>query len=216
MKHWMPIRWRSRSRVLLLVVGALLASGCEASSAHMPTLPASPATSPTTEVAKTIVLTSSAFREGHAIPSLYTCAGASTSPPLAWSHVPSNTTSFVLIMEDVSGGGDFTHWVLFNVPPDTRGLPANIPHGGQLATGARQGLNDADEVGYLGPCPDLPKGATDYYLFTLYSLDTTLNVAGGASKQDVLAAASGHMLAIGQLEGSYKLPPPPTATPIGQ
>jgi phosphatidylethanolamine-binding protein (PEBP) family uncharacterized protein len=78
-----------------------------------------------------------------------------------------------------------------------------------LATGARQGINDADEVGYLGPCPYLPKGATDYYLFILYALDTTLDVAGGASKQDVLAAAGGHMLAMGQLEGSYKLPPTP-------
>jgi len=119
-------------------------------------------------------------------------------------------------MEDVSGGGDFTHWVLFNLPADANGLSANVPHGGQLATGARQGLNDADQVGYLGPCPDLPKGATDYYLFTLYALDTSLNVAGGASKLDVLAAASGHMLAMGQLEGSYKLPPPPTATPMGK
>ena len=78
-----------------------------------------------------------------------------------------------------------------------------------MATGARQGINDADEVGYLGPCPYLPKGATDYYLFILYALDTTLDVAGGASKQDVLAAAGGHMLAMGQLEGSYKLPPTP-------
>src|SRR5215831_13634884 len=174
MKHWIPISRRRYTRALFLLAGALLASGCGTSSvSHLSTLPASPAPSPTVEVAKSIVLTSSAFRNGHAIPDLYTCAGGSISPPLAWSHVPSRTASLVLTMEDVSGGGDFTHWVLFNVPPDTEGLPANIPHGGQLATGARQGLNDADLVGYLGPCPDLPKGATDYYLFTLYALDTT-------------------------------------------
>jgi Raf kinase inhibitor-like YbhB/YbcL family protein len=113
-------------------------------------------------------------------------------------------------MEDVTGAGDFTHWVLFNVPPDTKSLPANVPHGGQLASGARQGTNDAGLVGYLGPCPALPKGATDYYLFTLYALATTLDVGGGATRQDVLAAASGHLLAVGQLEGSYKLPETPT------
>jgi Raf kinase inhibitor-like YbhB/YbcL family protein len=210
MKHWIPIRWRSFAGVLFILVGALLTSGCGTSSAPPVSVsPVSPVPSPTGEVPKTIVLTSSAFRDGDAIPSLYTCTGAGTSPPLEWSHVPIRTASFLLIMEDVSGGG-FTHWVLFNVPSDTRRLLASVPHGGQLATGARQGINDAGGMGYLPPCPYLPRGATDNYQFMLYALDTILDVAGGASEQDVLAASGGHMLAKGELEGSYMLPQTPS------
>jgi hypothetical protein len=127
MNQWMPSLWRAWS--LILVLGTLLAWGVGLSS-HASVSPASPQpspTSPTAEVPKTIVLTSSAFREGDAIPSKYTCTGASTAPPLAWSHVPSRTVSFVLIMEDVSGGGDFTHWVLFNIPPNAQGVTAHVP-----------------------------------------------------------------------------------------
>jgi Raf kinase inhibitor-like YbhB/YbcL family protein len=114
--------------------------------------------------------------------------------------------SFILLMEDVTGANDFIHWVLFNVPADTRNLSAGVPQGGQLASGARQGKDDVGVVGYYGPCPALPKGATDTYLFTLYALDTTLNLQSGVTKLDVVDAASGHVLAAGQLEGTYKLP----------
>jgi Raf kinase inhibitor-like YbhB/YbcL family protein len=111
-------------------------------------------------------------------------------------------------MEDVTGANDFIHWVLFNLPADARGLPAGVPVGGQLATGARQGTDDAGVVGYYGPCPALPKGATDDYLFTVYALDTTLNLQPGVTKLEVVDTASGHILATGQLEGTYKLPQP--------
>jgi len=151
----------------------------------------------------TIALTSSAFRSGEAITSTYTCDGKNTSPPLAWSNAPQQRDTFVLLMEDLSG--DVTHWVLFNVPAATRSLPAGIPAGGQLASGARQGTNDLDKVGYTGPCPLLPKGATDEYLFTIYALDITLNVDAGATEQVVLDAARGHILAQGRLKGTYML-----------
>jgi Raf kinase inhibitor-like YbhB/YbcL family protein len=154
----------------------------------------------------TISLTSTAFHDGKPIPARYTCSGANISPPLAWSNVPTQVASFVLLLDDVTGASDFIHWVLFNLPADTRSLPAAIPVGGQLATGARQGTDDAGVMGYIGPCPALPKGATDYYLFTVYALDITLNLQPGVAKQDVLDAASGHILAMGQLEGTYMLP----------
>jgi Raf kinase inhibitor-like YbhB/YbcL family protein len=106
-------------------------------------------------------------------------------------------------MDDLSG--DVTHWVLFNVPAETRNLPAGIPTGGQLASGARQGTNDLGTVGYKGPCPLLPKGATDMYLFTIYALDTMLTVDAGATEQVVLDAARSHVLALGRLTGTYML-----------
>jgi Raf kinase inhibitor-like YbhB/YbcL family protein len=107
-------------------------------------------------------------------------------------------------MEDITGGG-FTHWVLFNIPAATRALPANVPHGTQLASGTRQGLNDVGLIGYYGPCPVLPKGATDDYVFTLYALDSVLSVPGGDTEFQILAAARGHLLAQGRTDGTYML-----------
>jgi hypothetical protein len=152
----------------------------------------------------TIALTSPAFTSGVPIPSRYTCEGANISPPLAWSGAPPQTASFVLLMDDVTGSG-YVHWVVFNLPAATRGLPENVPPGGQLADGARQGTNQADEVAYRGPCPALPRGATDTYVFTLYALDTVLPLDASAKERLVLATASPHMLARGQLSGTYML-----------
>jgi phosphatidylethanolamine-binding protein (PEBP) family uncharacterized protein len=80
-------------------------------------------------------------------------------------------------------------------------LPANIPSGGQLANGARQGSNDQGTVGYDSPC--IIGQASHVYRFTLYALNITLNLAPGADIAAVLAAASGHMVAQGQLEGTF-------------
>jgi Raf kinase inhibitor-like YbhB/YbcL family protein len=161
-----------------------------------------------TAVPMTITFMSPAFHSGASIPPQYTCAGVNAgpniSPPLAWSGAPQQTISFAVIMEDISGG--VYHWIVFNIPAGIHDLPENIPHGGQLANGARQGINDVDVVGYYGPCPALPRGSTDTYVLTIYALDTTLNLDGGASWRDMLAAINGHILAEGQFDGTFKLP----------
>jgi Raf kinase inhibitor-like YbhB/YbcL family protein len=107
-------------------------------------------------------------------------------------------------MDDVTGAG-FTHWVIFNIPAGTRALPADVPAGGQLASGARQGTDNAGVVGYYGPCPAVPHGATDDYVFTLYALDVELTLDAGAREEQVLEAARGHILAEGRTDGTYRL-----------
>jgi Raf kinase inhibitor-like YbhB/YbcL family protein len=189
---------------LLLAMAGCGASSSTRSMSQSTPSPTAPPTATPTPVPMTIVLTSPAFKTGTSIPSQYTCEGANVSPPLAWSHVPQQTASFALTMEDVTGGG-FTHWVLFNVPASTRDLPANVPLGNQLASGARQGIDDARVVGYYGPCPALPKGATDDYVFTLYALDNDLPFNGGVAEVQVLDAMNGHILAAGRTDGTYKL-----------
>lgn len=167
------------------------------------TVPSGPAATPT-PVPMTIMFTSPAFQSGKSIPAEYTCAGSNVSPPLAWGGAPQQTISFVMIMEDVTGA--VYHWIVFNIPAGIHDLPANVPHGDQLANGARQGINDDGAVGYLGPCPALPRGSTDMYVFTIYALDTSLNLEGGASWRDVLPTINGHILAEGQFDGTFKLP----------
>jgi phosphatidylethanolamine-binding protein (PEBP) family uncharacterized protein len=109
---------------------------------------------------------------------------------------------------DVTTGVNDT-WVLFNLPASTRSLPENIPSSGQLADGTRQATNSQGTVGYFPPC--IIGQASRVYRFTLYALDVTLTLAPGADYSAVLAAASGHMLAQGQLQGTYN--GSPIATP---
>jgi len=148
-------------------------------------------------------ITSAAFQEGDKIPDKYTCQGQDISPPLAWSEPPEGTQSFVLIMDDPDApGGVFTHWVIFNIPSDSRQLAEAIPTQAQLTSGALQGRNDFGRIGYGGPCP--PRGRSHRYQFTLYALDQPLDLKAGASKKQVIDAMQGHILAQGQLTGTYQ------------
>lgn len=148
-------------------------------------------------------VTSTAFQGGDKIPDKYTCQGQDISPPLAWSEPPEGTQSFALIMDDPDApGGVFTHWVIFNIPSNSRGLPEAIPIQAQLTTGALQGKNDFGRIGYGGPCP--PPGRAHRYEFTLYALDQLLDLKAGVSKKQILDAIQGYVLAQGELTGMYQ------------
>ena len=148
-------------------------------------------------------ITSTAFQEGDKIPVNYTCQGQDISPPLAWSEPPGGTRSFALIMDDPDApGGTFTHWVIFNIPSNSRGLSEAVPAEDQLADGTVQGRNDFARIGYGGPCP--PPGRAHRYKFTLYALDRSLELKAGASKKQVLDAIQGHVLTQGELTGMYQ------------
>lgn len=149
-------------------------------------------------------MSSRAFQEGQGIPDKYTCQGRDISPPLAWSEPPAGTRSFTLIMDDPDApGGVFTHWVIFNIPPDSRELPEAVPIQDQLSSGALQGNSDFGKIGYVGPCP-WPPGSLHRYQFILYAIDQTLDLNAGATKQEVLDAMQGNILAQAQLTGTYQ------------
>jgi Raf kinase inhibitor-like YbhB/YbcL family protein len=148
-----------------------------------------------------LVITSSAFTEGQAIPNRYTCDGPDVSPDIAWSGVPDGAASLALICDDPDAPmGTWVHWVLFNIPADAGGLPAEIPSNAALKNGAVHGTNDFGRLGYGGPCPP---GGTHRYFFKLYALDAMLALESGATKARVLEAMAGHILAEDQLMGTY-------------
>lgn len=148
-------------------------------------------------------ISSPVFQEGEGIPAKYSCEGQDISPPLAWGEPPADTNSFALIVDDPDAPGRvFTHWVLFNLPADSRELPEAVPTQPQLSSSALQGKNDFGKTGYGGPCP--PPGRPHRYQFTLYALDQLLDLKSGASKQQVLEAMQGHILDKGQLTGTYQ------------
>lgn len=149
-----------------------------------------------------IKVTSSAFEHEGLIPPKYTCDGSDISPPLQWEGLPEATKSIALISDDPDAPvGTWVHWILFNLPVDTKELTENIPPDETLPNGAIQGTSDFGRIGYGGPCP--PSG-THRYFFKIYALDTELDLAPGARKADLLNAMEGHTLAQGQLIGKYK------------
>jgi hypothetical protein len=148
-------------------------------------------------------VSSSAFKDGQAIPSKYTCDGEDVSPPLKWAGVPEAAKSVVLICDDPDAPvGTWVHWVLFNLPANITELEERVPTTEALGNGARQGTNDFKRIGYGGPCP--PRGNPHRYFFKLYALDEELDLKSGAAKRDVERAMEGHILAKGQVMATYK------------
>jgi len=154
-------------------------------------------------IAMSIQLTSTAFAEGKPIPAKYTCDGADLSPPLKWSNVPEGTKSLALISDDPDAPvGTWVHWVIYNIPPDATELAEGLPKSEVLTNGAKQGMTDFKRIGYGGPCP--PPGRPHRYFFKVYALDAELDLKPGATKQQLLRAMDGHILAEGQLMGTYQ------------
>jgi Raf kinase inhibitor-like YbhB/YbcL family protein len=146
-------------------------------------------------------LTSTAFATGQPIPARYSCLGQDVSPPLAWTDPPQGTQSFALIADDPDAPvGTWVHWVLYNLPADSLGLPEDVPSEDTLADGSRHGQNSWGRVGYGGPCP--PSG-THRYFFGLYALDTQLDLPVGKDKKQLLKAMEGHVLAQAELMGTF-------------
>jgi len=148
-----------------------------------------------------IKISSSAFGEGGIIPSKYTCDGENISPPLSLSDAPAGTAAFALINDDPDApAGTWVHWVIYNIPAAEKELKEGIPPVKNLDNGAVQGLNDFGKSGYGGPCPP---GGTHRYYFKIYALDTKLDLQGDITKEKLIDAMKGHILAEGQLMGKY-------------
>lgn len=185
--------WQS---VNLMGLAALSLASCSAASNN-----SSSKRSLTPSVPNTMKIQSAAFHHNEMIPSLYTCDGEDISPALSWDQPPTGTQSLALIMDDPDAPGrTFVHWVIYDLPPETRQLPQAIPLKATVAAGGTQGKNDFGKLGYGGPCP--PSGIHRYF-FKLYALDQQLGLKSGATKAQLEAAMNGHILASAELIGRY-------------
>jgi Raf kinase inhibitor-like YbhB/YbcL family protein len=178
---------------------ALAVSGC-----GPPPSPTATPVPPTAPPPPPIELTSTAFGPGELIPEKYTCDGEDISPPLAWGDPPPGTQSFALIVDNPDAGSVvgkvWVHWVLYNLPAETRSLSEAVPPDAELSDGSRHGQTSEEWLRYVGPCPPL----TQRYFFRLYALDTVLDLDPGVTKVELLQAMEGHILAQGELMGKYK------------
>jgi|SRR5215211_1951629 len=188
--------WGHRATLLIIIM--IFLPSCGGGPHDAPTGPGEGSKG----VKMAIEVRSSAFEDGGVIPALYTCDGQGVTPPLSWDSVPNGTKSLALIADDPDAPrGTFVHWVVYDLPPDTRRLPEDVPERQTLSGGAQQGVNGAGRIGYTGPCP--PSG-THRYVFKIYALDRMLDLGGGATVERLSDAMEGHVLAEGQLMGTYR------------
>jgi hypothetical protein len=186
--------------VCLIVLVALMALNC---NQNIKVEEASKEVAEKTKV-KAIQISSPAFADGAAIPKKYTCEGEDVSPPLKWGPTPEGTKSFALISEDPDApSGTWVHWVIYDIPGEVNELSENIAKSEVVLNGVKQGLNDFEKIGYGGPCP--PAGKTHRYFFKIYALDSYVNLKSGARKEQLIKAIQSHILAEGQLIGTYRI-----------
>ena len=157
----------------------------------------------------TLVLSSPAFEPNSEIPVDYTCEGNDVSPPLVWYGVPEGTRSLTLIIDDPDAPDPaapkmtWVHWVLYNLPPETQGIPVDaITHG--LPPGTKEGTNDFKQTHYGGPCPPIGRHR---YFHKLYALDTLLDDLDTPTKRQLETAMTGHILAQAELMGTFQKSP---------
>lgn len=150
-------------------------------------------------------IASSAFTDGAPMPARYTGDGDDVSPPLNWNGAPTGTRAFALILDDPDAPDPakpkrtWVHWVVSNIPAETTSLP-EAASGKRMPSGAVEGKNDSNEVGYSGPYPPIGRHR---YIFRLFALDSLVRVPQGYTKAELLKAIEGHVLAISQLVGTY-------------
>jgi len=153
-----------------------------------------------------LTLSSAAFANGTMIPARHTCDGDNRSPPLSWSGVPAAAQSLVLIVDDPDAPDPaapkmtWVHWLLYNLPPDTVGLPEGVS-AADLPSGTLQGRNDWQRTGYGGPCPPL---GTHRYFHRLHALDSLLPDLRHPSRAVLERAFRDHILASSELVGLYR------------
>jgi len=180
---------RSKLTVLLTVLVCLLLAGSAALAAQQQAAAPPPPSK--------FKLTSSAYTEGSMIPTQYSCADPNAaSPALSWSNPPAAAQSFAVIFHDtdaapMKGVMDVTHWIFWGIPASATSVPAGVKP--DTSDGMVQGVNIRKVNGYQPPCP--PPGATPHhYIFEIYALDTTLDLAAGSSRADLLKAMDGHVV----------------------
>ena len=164
------------------------------------------AAAPSNKESQPMKIESPAFSQLGEMPSRFTCDGSDVSPPLSWSDLPAGIKSLALIVDDPDAPDPkapkmtWVHWVVYNLPVDTGGLPEAVKTGA-LPAGTKQGLNDWKRSGYGGPCP--PIGQHRYF-HKLYALDVVLPDLGLPTKAKLEQAMQGHVLAKAELVGVYQ------------
>lgn len=123
-------------------------------------------------------------KNGEVMSQKYTCDGQDFSPEIVWSDPPTSAKSFILVLEDPDAPrGTFIHWIIYNLKPDVKQLPENVPKDEVTPEGWTQGRNDFGRIGYNGPCP--PGKKVHRYKFCLYAILHEPDLEPGLKMKDL-------------------------------
>jgi Raf kinase inhibitor-like YbhB/YbcL family protein len=196
----MHIRWSVFSAVILSVL--VIFGGCTSTKPQSAVQPVpgtlqqtpsgqQPAQSAVSSAKLTLAVDS--LSQGAALPDVYTCKGAGESPRVSWSGIPREAKSLVLIVDDPDApAGTFTHWLVYNIPPEQGELAQGQPFLKVLSNDAQQGESSTGSRGYYPPCP--PLGSTHRYIFRLYAVDMDITQPT-ADRASIDWALTGHTIA---------------------
>jgi hypothetical protein len=148
------------------------------------------------EEGRQMKIKSNDFEHNKMMDAKFTCQGDDISPQLVFENIPQATKSLALsVIDPDAPGGDFIHWLVYNIPADTK----EIPQGGPLPQGSIEVINDFGKREYGGPCP--PWG-THRYFFTLYALDT--DALQGLTKASFVGEVKKHAIETAEIIGLYR------------
>ena len=143
-------------------------------------------------------LTSAAFNNNEPVPDKYTCKGENLNPPLTIKSRVKDVKSYALVVDDPDAvSGTWTHWLVWNIPPDTTEISEN-----SVPANSTEGTTDFGEPGYGGPCPPAGTGK-HHYRFKLYALDQVLGLESNANKHQLEQTMQNHILASTELVGTF-------------
>jgi Raf kinase inhibitor-like YbhB/YbcL family protein len=153
---------------------------------------------------KHMQITSAAFAHNGDIPVRHTCEGQDVSPPLAWSGIPAEAMSLVLIVDDPDAPDPaaprmtWVHWLLYNLPTTGDGVAEGVK---ALPAGTLEGISSWNRTGYGGPCPPIGRHR---YFHKLYALDVVLPDLHRPTKAALETAMRGHVIGQAELIGTYR------------
>ena len=218
---WLAMKLSTRSAIAVITLAATAVAACgraqtpQEPAMAQPHQPASTSPKPVSlehirarNPAAVIQIVSDALGADGSIDLRHSAYGDNLSPPLRWTPVE-GARAYALIVEDPDAPSPkpFVHWLIWNIPAGTTTLPEGVPAGPEPVdvAGAGQGLNGAGQIGYHGPRPP-PGSGVHHYHFQVFALDGPLSLAPGADITALAAAMSGHVLADGELVGTYEQP----------
>jgi Raf kinase inhibitor-like YbhB/YbcL family protein len=149
--------------------------------------------------APSIDVKSRAFQAGAPLPPSSSADGGGTPPPLEWGAVPTETKSLVVMCEDPDAPlpEPFLHWTVYGIPPTVHALS------GASVGRWKEGENSTLRTGFTGAAPPPGHGVHRYH-FQVFALDTELPLDTGAGRGALLGAMKDHVLAFGDLLGTYQ------------
>ncbi len=144
------------------------------------------------------------MKNGDKFPPKNTGRGQDISPEFIIKNLSPSAKTIAIILEDIRHPlfKSFTHWLIWNIPV-SENIAGAIPRGKTVPSlgNARQGIGYG-WYKYAGPKP--PKGHQHLYRFTIYTLDSEIELPLLPTKSRFIKKAEKHIIQQGNIIGEFE------------